>query len=177
MKSSDSITMEDVPLAHEQDGALSKSPAATNGLRKETRADPRFTVWGATVDVCSSEIFSISAPVARWKRAELVNLSVSGLQLIAPFKLEVGQQVRVAVEVSTRLRPVQGKAVVQWVKCPSKGRQLAYRAGLQFSDLHPRQEAAIEALAREELFGDVPATLKLATTAPALRTTAEPTPN
>jgi len=176
MKTADPITMEDTRPTHQQDTNPDGNLGAADGRRVEARAHPRFRVRGAAVDVRSSAVFSVSGPAAQWKRAQLVDLSVAGLQVIAPFRVNAGDRIRIAIEVPTRNQPILARAIVQWAKCLPHGRGVVYRAGLAFSQLHPRQRTVIEALAREELFGDTPATLKLAATGLARPSTVNPMP-
>jgi len=137
-------------------------PRTWRGRQEGIRAHPRFDIEGATVEACASGVFSVSSHLRRWQKAKLVDLSVSGLQMLAPFEIKEGDQLRVAVEVPTRPRPIQGKAVVRWVRGESNNEESIYRGGLEFVGLHPKERTVIEALGREELSGDVPTRLKLA---------------
>ena len=129
------------------------SQGTTRRRRRDTRADARFEVPEALVDIQTSGIFWLPSPGRPHRKTELINLSVSGFQMITSSEVREGSRVRVSIHIPGLARPVSSKAVVRWVQNETEDRMVVYRAGLQFVDLLPEQKHQLKAVEKKVLQG------------------------
>jgi len=125
------------------------SQGATRWRRRDTRSDARFEVPEALVDIQTSGIFWLPSPGRPHRETELINLSVSGFQMITSSEVRKGARVRVSIHIPGLERPVSSKAVVRWVQRETENKMAIYRAGLQFVDLLPEQKERLKVIEKK----------------------------
>src|SRR5207237_4434981 len=84
---------------------------------------------------------SVKAQISK-ESGVLVDLSVTGAQVMWPSELEVNESVTLKLPSEDTPVTCKGKVVWSWLEPKSKGKPLRYRAGILFKD---PDEAAIEA--------------------------------
>ena len=86
----------------------------------DRRESARFPLDQAKVDVRSSGIFRVVAPGCSWRDATLVDISVTGCQLIVPFEVKTKTRLHVSLVARHLGSPIKAKGVAKWVRSFSR---------------------------------------------------------
>jgi hypothetical protein len=119
------------------DQEASSAEAATLGASTAldqcgTRRTARFSMNGLITVLVNGE------------RSQLVDLSLTGAQVLAPIRLRPEQSVRITL--TDKSAETRCKGVVAWVAAEPAGANVWYRAGLHLSELDPK---VLEALCQQ----------------------------